>query len=141
MEEKSIYELVGGDPTFQRLVDVFYTRVEQDTLLRPMFPEELESGKQWQFLFLTQYFGGPARYQEQRGHPRLRMRHSPFPINQTARDHWLRHMLTAIDEVGIAEPARTEMRNYFERGSTFMINAEPAADNLLHWQLPKDAQS
>jgi hemoglobin len=141
MEEKAIYELVGGDPTFQRLVDIFYARVEQDAVLRPMFPEDLESGKQWQFLFLTQYFGGPARYQEQRGHPRLRMRHSPFPINQVARDHWLQHMLDAIDEVGIAEPARTEMRNYFERGSTFMINAESAADNLMHWQSPKDAQS
>lgn len=141
MQEKSIYELVGGDPTFQSLVDIFYTRVEQDTLLRPLFPEDLEPGKLWQFLFLTQYFGGPARYQDQRGHPRLRMRHAPFPINQAARDHWLAHMLAAIDEVGIAEPARTEMRNYFERGSTFMINAEPAADNLLHWQPPKDSQS
>jgi hemoglobin len=141
MEEKSIYELVGGDPTFQKLVDIFYARVEQDTLLRPMFPEELEAGKQWQFLFLTQFFGGPARYQEQRGHPRLRMRHFPFPIDQTARDHWLEHMLRAIDEVGIPEPARSEMRSYFERGSTFMINAEPSADNLMHLQSPKDSQS
>lgn len=141
MEEKSIYELVGGDPTFQKLVDIFYARVEQDAVLRPMFPEELEAGKHWQFLFLTQFFGGPARYQEQRGHPRLRMRHFPFPINQAARDHWLEHMLAAIDEVGIPEPARTEMRDYFERGSTFMINAEPAADNLMHLQSPKDSQS
>jgi hemoglobin len=141
MEEKSIYELVGGDPTFQKLVDIFYARVEQDAVLRPMFPEELEAGKHWQFLFLTQFFGGPARYQEQRGHPRLRMRHFPFSINQAARDHWLEHMLAAIDEVGISEPARTEMRDYFERGSTFMINAEPAADNLMHLQSPKDSQS
>lgn len=141
MEEKSIYELVGGDPTFQKLVDIFYARVEQDAVLRPMFPEELEAGKHWQFLFLTQFFGGPARYQEQRGHPRLRMRHFPFPINQAARDHWLEHMLDAIDGVGIPEPARTEMRDYFERGSTFMINAEPAADNLMHLQSPKDSQS
>jgi hemoglobin len=141
MEEKSIYELVGGDPTFQKLVDIFYARVEQDAVLRPMFPEELEAGKHWQFLFLTQFFGGPARYQEQRGHPRLRMRHFPFPINQDARNHWLEHMLAAIDEVGIPEPARQEMRDYFERGSTFMINAEPAAENLMHIQSPKDSES
>jgi hemoglobin len=141
MEEKSIYELVGGDPTFQKLVDIFYARVEQDSFLRPMFPEELEAGKHWQFLFLTQFFGGPARYQEQRGHPRLRMRHFPFPINQDARNHWLEHMLAAIDEVGIPEPARQEMRDYFERGSTFMINAEPAAENLMHIQSPKDSES
>ena len=141
MEEKSIYELVGGDPTFQKLVDIFYARVEQDAILRPMFPEELEAGKHWQFLFLTQFFGGPARYQEQRGHPRLRMRHFPFPINQAARNHWLEHMLAAIDEVGIPEPARQEMRDYFERGSTFMINAEPAAENLMHILSPKDSES
>lgn len=140
MEEKSIYEMVGRDPTFQKLVDIFYARVEQDTLLRPMFPENLESGKHWQFLFLTQFFGGPARYQQQRGHPRLRMRHIPFLIDQAARDHWLEHMLAAIDEVGIIDPARAEMRSYFERGSTFMINAEPAADNIIHWQPPKDSQ-
>lgn len=131
--EQSIYQQVGGDPTFQRLVDVFYRKVEADELLRPMFPDDLEPGKHWQFLFLTQVFGGPARYQVQRGHPRMRVRHMPFPINQAARDHWLAHMLSAIDEVGIAEPARTEMRTYFERGSAFMINMENTADNLMHY--------
>jgi hemoglobin len=132
--ERSVYELVGGDTTFQKLVDTFYAHVEADPVLRPMFPDDLMPGKRWQFLFLTQFFGGPARYAQERGHPRLRMRHFPFPIDQTARDHWLGHMLMAIDEVGIPEPARAEMREYFERGSAFMINAEPKADNLMHWQ-------
>jgi len=124
--EKTLYELVGGDDTFQRLVDEFYARVEQDELLMKMFPDDLEPGKQWQFLFLTQYFGGPVRYIPQRGHPRLRMRHMPFVIDQEARDHWLEHMLAAIDVVEIQEPMRSEMREYFERGSQFLINSYKA---------------
>lgn len=123
IDEQSVYELVGGDKTFQKLVDVFYQRVEADSFLRPMFPEDLEPGKRWQYLFLAQFFGGPARYIAERGHPRLRQRHFPFPVGQRARDHWLGHMLAAIDEVGIQEPARSVMRAYFERGSTFLMNA------------------
>lgn len=139
--EQSIYEMIGGEPTFQKLVDAFYARVEADPVLRPVFPADLEAGKQAQFLFLSQFFGGPTRYSEERGHPRLRMRHAPFQIDQKARDHWLMHMLAAIDEVGIAEPARSEMRDYFERGSTFMINVESTAENLMQWQPPRDTQS
>ena len=120
--EITLYEFVGGEQTFRRLVDEFYNRVEADPVLRPMFPTDLEPGKRYQFLFLSQYFGGPTTYNDQRGHPRLRMRHMPFAITEEARDHWLSHMLEAIDAVGIKEPARTEMREYFERGSTFMIN-------------------
>ena len=120
-QQQSVYDFVGGDEIFRKLVDTFYARVEADEVLRPMFPADMEPGKQWQFLFLTQYFGGPPRYAQERGHPRLRMRHAPFPIDKTARDHWLGHMLAAIEEVGIAEPARTTMRDYFEMASTHMI--------------------
>ncbi len=126
--ERTLYEIVGGDETFQRLVDDFYARIEQDDALRAMFPDDLEPGKKWQFLFLTQYFGGPARYAQERGHPRLRMRHHPFPIDQDARDRWTGHMLAAIDAVGIQEPARSTMREYFERGATFMINQYQPGD-------------
>lgn len=122
--ERTIYEVVGGDETFRRLVEVFYARVEADEGLRPMFPADLDAGKEWQFLFLTQFFGGPTRYMDQRGHPRLRMRHFPFAITQDARDRWLGHMLAAIDEAGIEEPARSFMRDYFERASTHMINKD-----------------
>jgi hemoglobin len=122
MSELSVYEFVGGDAAFQKLVDAFYARVEADPELRPLFPADLEAGKRWQFLFLTQFFGGPPRYSAERGHPRLRMRHMPFAINQRMRDLWLSHMLAAIDEAGIEEPARSTMRDYFERGSAFMIN-------------------
>lgn len=121
-DEQTIYEMIGGAATFQQLVDEFYTRVEADSALRAIFPDDLEPGKKWQYLFLAQYFGGPMDYGMQRGHPRLRMRHAPFPINQNLRDRWLSHMLAAIDEVGIEEPARSAMRDYFTRGSTFMIN-------------------
>lgn len=123
-EERSVFEIAGGEPVFRRLVDFFYARVEADEYLRPMFPEDMDEGKRWQFLFLMQLFGGPKDYAVERGHPRLRMRHFPFPITQRARNHWLLHMLDAVDEAGIPEPARTTMREYFERSSTHMINLD-----------------
>ncbi len=122
---QTVYELVGGDGTFRALVDAFYRRVEADPVLAPVFPEPREPGKIGQYLFLVQYFGGPHRYSEERGHPRLRMRHAPFPIGQRERDAWLMHMLAAVDEVGIAEPMRGVMREYFDRAATFMMN-QPA---------------
>jgi hemoglobin len=89
-----------------------------------MFPDDLEPGKRWQFLFLTQFFGGPQRYAVERGHPRLRMRHFPFPIDESARDRWLGHMLAALDEVGVEEPMRGMMRDYFVRAAAHMVNVE-----------------
>lgn len=121
-QEQTVYEMVGGEDTFRRLVDVFYTLVEADSELRKIFPEDLEPGKHWQFLFLMQYWGGPTQYGEERGHPRLRMRHMPYAISPDLRDRWVAHMLSAIDQVGIQEPARSRMREYFEQGATFMIN-------------------
>jgi len=123
--DPTIYELVGGEPAFRRLVDLFYARVEQDPLLRPLFPADLGPGKEHQRLFLIQYFGGPRTYDAQRGHPRLRMRHAPFVIGQAARDAWLGHMLAAVDEAVIDEPARSAMRSYFELAATAMINQQP----------------
>ncbi|NJN15892.1 MAG: globin [Oscillochloris sp.] len=122
MNEPTIYAQVGGEPTFRRLVDVFYALVEADPLLRPLFPADLEPGKEHQRLFLIQYFGGPTSYNQLRGHPRLRMRHAPFSIGPAERDAWLNHMLAAIDEVGIADPARTTMREYFQNAAGAMMN-------------------
>lgn len=119
---QSVYEMIGSEEPFRELVNTFYDKVEKDDVLRPMFPDDLEEGKKWQFLFILQFFGGPTRYMQERGHPRLRMRHFPFPINQEARDHWLEHMLASIEEVGIEEPARSIMRDYFIKSSTFLIN-------------------
>lgn len=138
-DAQTVYELVGGDATFQKLVDVFYRRIEADPVLRPLFPDDLEPGERWQFLFLTQFFGGPARYAAERGHPRMRQRHMPFAIDREARDRWLGHMLAAIDIVGIQEPARGTMRDYFERSSMFMVNVEP--EETIPLYEPPDADS
>lgn len=127
-QETPVYDMIGGENTLRQLVEVFYAKVESDAALRAMFPPDLEPGKYWQFLFLMQYFGGPTRYAEERGHPRLRMRHNPYPIDTQARDRWLQYMLEAIDEVGIQGEAREIMRAYFERASAFMINLERPAD-------------
>jgi hemoglobin len=126
LHPRLVYDGIGGDETFRRLVDAFYRRVEADPLLRPIFPKDMREGKEKQFLFLTQYFGGPDRYSQQHGHPRLRMRHLPFSIGQAERDAWLGHMLAAIDEIDVPEPYATVMREYFEHGSAFMMNRSDA---------------
>jgi hemoglobin len=118
----SVFEMVGGEATFHALVDRFYAKIAADPVLRPIFPDHMDEGKRWQYLFLVQLFGGNTQYNVERGHPRLRMRHMPFFIDQQARDRWLTHMLAAMDEVGIVEPAFGIMKSYFERAATQMIN-------------------
>ena len=125
---RSVYELLGGEDPLRLLVDAFYDKVEADAILRPMYPADLGESKRRLFLFLLQFFGGPARYSEERGHPRLRMRHFPFAIDRQARDHWLDHICAAIDETGIEEPARSMMRDYFERSSAFLINRPDSSE-------------
>src|SRR5437588_11989547 len=105
-QAQTIFEAVGGLETFRRLVDAFYRGVETDPLLRPMYPADLTESREHLALFLAQYFGGPGTYSEQRGHPRLRRRHLPFPIDAAARDAWLRHMRAAVEEIALPEPAR-----------------------------------
>lgn len=122
MSEPTIYEQIGGEATFRRIVDIFYARVEADPRLRHLFPTDLEPGKEHQRLFLMQYFGGPRTYSEHRGHPRLRMRHAPFPIGPRERDAWLEHMLAALNEAGVSEPARSVMESYFRHAAQAMMN-------------------
>src|SRR5215813_3347394 len=122
---KSVYEQVG-EQGFERLLAAFYRRVAVDPILRPVYPEADLSGAERRLrMFLVQYFGGPTTYSEERGHPRLRMRHMPFVIGQRERDAWVAAMLAALDEVEIPEPAHSAMRDYFEKGADFMINASP----------------
>lgn len=121
MDEHSIYPHYGDEP-FHRLVDGFYARVEQEPLLRPMYPDDLASSREHLFLFLVQYFGGPQTYMAQRGHPRLRMRHVPFVIGEAERDAWYTHMTASLAEAGFAPDAQELMRSYFERAATFLIN-------------------
>jgi hemoglobin len=121
---QSIYEMVGGQETFDRVVDDFYERVETDAVLRPIYPDSLEASRQKLALFLAQFFGGPDVYSQRRGHPRLRARHLEFAIGRAERDAWLGHMLAALDAAGVQEPALTHMRDYFRDASAFLINQD-----------------
>ncbi|TQK19728.1 hemoglobin [Microbacterium sp. SLBN-154] len=120
---RSFYDEVGGHDTFVRLVDVFYREVAADEVLRPMYPEEdLGPAKDRLTLFLEQYWGGPATYSLQRGHPRLRMRHAPFHVNPDARDRWLRHMRTAVDELRLPPLQEETLWDYLHRAAFAMVN-------------------
>jgi hemoglobin len=120
--EYTVYDQVGAEG-FVRLIDAFYRRVASDPILRPMYPEgDLTPAARRLRMFLEQFFGGPRTYEEERGHPRLRMRHVPFAIDQAARDVWMGHMRAALDEAEIPEPARSTLLVYFERVATHMIN-------------------
>ncbi len=119
----TLYEQVGGMPAFERLARAFYRRVAADPRLRAMFPPDLTLSAEHLALFLAQRFGGPTTYAQQRGHPRLRLRHRPFRIGRAERDAWVGHMVAAMDEVGIPEPARTLLHTYFADTGTFLINA------------------
>lgn len=124
-EAPTAYERMGGHDTFVRLVDAFYEGVASDEPLRALYPEEdLGPAADRLRMFLEQYFGGPNTYSEQRGHPRLRMRHAPFAVTPDQRDRWLRHMLAAADGIALAEPENTELRSYLTYAADFMVNAQ-----------------
>lgn len=120
----SVFESVGGHDTFTALVDAFYDGVANDEALIAMYPDGAElDGAKWRLqAFLEQYFGGPATYSEQRGHPRLRMRHNPFPVTFDARDRWLTHMRAALDSVALPPMYDELMWDYFERAASAMVN-------------------
>jgi len=120
---RSVYELAGGEPVFRLLVQRFYAQVATDPVLRAVYPEEdLAAATERLTLFLVQYWGGPATYSEQRGHPRLRMRHQPFAIGQAERDAWLGHMTASVESLDLAPAVRKALLDYFETASTAMIN-------------------
>lgn len=118
----SVYELVGGQAGMEALVDAFYERVDRDAVLRPLYPDDLTDSRRHLALFLAQYFGGPTTYSEQRGHPRLRMRHAHIAIGQAERDAWYSAMAAALDDVAVAEPSRSAMLEYFAGSADWMIN-------------------
>jgi hemoglobin len=120
----SMYEQVGGDDFFYRLVDGFYQVVEHDALLRPMYPNDLTDAKRHFALFLIQYWGGPSTYQEERGHPRLRMRHVPFAITKRARDAWMSAMTSALESVReeLSEAQYEEFYDYFDMAAKQLRN-------------------
>lgn len=118
-----LFDAIGGTETFRRLVKHFYEGVASDEVLKPMYPEEdLGPAEERLRMFLEQYWGGPSTYQEQRGHPRLRMRHMPFKVNPEARDRWLMHMRAAVDDLQLAPMHEEELWSYLERAAYAMLN-------------------
>ena len=126
-EQMRVHDVVGSD-FFADLVEAFYEGVETDELLRPMYPADLAGAKARLAMFLVQYWGGPSTYSEQRGHPRLRMRHMPFTFDEAARDAWLRHMRAALEitaERRGSPPIVVEaVDDYFVRSAEFLRNTE-----------------
>lgn len=119
----TFYEAVGGEPTFRKLVDAFYEGVANDPVLRPLYPEEdLGPAADRLRMFLIQYWGGPSTYSEQRGHPRLRMRHAPFKVGLKERDAWLSHMQTAVKSLDLPEDQYVMLWDYLERAAFSMVN-------------------
>ena len=122
MDESAIYQMVGEDG-FIRLVAAFYRQVPHDDILGKMYPaDELAAAEERLRDFLIYRFGGPQRYIEQRGHPRLGARHMPFQIDRAARDNWMRLMNNAFAEAKLPPEAEQHLRAFFDQLSTFMIN-------------------
>lgn len=131
-----IYHIIGAEG-FQKLVSGFYQRVADDDILRPMYPgNNLAPAERRLRLFLEQYFGGPPTYSMERGHPRLRMRHMSFKIDQEGRDRWLKLMLAALDDCDFSSAVTEIMRNYFEQGATFLMNDHPTSGGMFTSQQP-----
>lgn len=118
----TLFDRAGGEPWFTALVDRFYARVETDAILRPLYPEDLAPGRAHLASFLAQYWGGPANYSAERGHPRLRQRHFPFAIGAAERDAWVAHMTAAVRAGGLSPADEREMLDYFGMAATSLIN-------------------
>jgi hemoglobin len=122
LTEDQVYARVGEEG-FARLVRAFYAQVPQDDILGPMYPaEELAAAEARLRDFLVGRFGGPPRYVEQRGHPRLRMRHMPFAIDRRARDRWMQLMDNALEQTALPEDVTTLLREFLGQVATFMVN-------------------
>ncbi|ROP37976.1 globin [Saccharothrix texasensis] len=121
---ENFYEAVGGYETFHKIVAVFYQEVADDPVLRPLYPEEDLGPAEERFrLFLMQYWGGPHTYSDNRGHPRLRMRHAPFVIGPAERDAWLRCIKVGVDAVDLSPEHRKQLWAYLEMAANSMMNA------------------
>lgn len=118
----TLYELVGGSAWFESLVGRFYAGVADDPVLRPLYPDDLSDAHAHLAGFLIQYWGGPGTYSEERGHPRLRMRHIPFAIGPAERDAWYRHMEAAVQAGGLDPEVEQHVLAYFKRAADHMVN-------------------
>jgi hemoglobin len=124
-DPQSFYDEVGGAPVFDKIVSRFYEEVAEDEVLRPLYPDEdLGAAEVRLRMFLEQYWGGPRTYSDQRGHPRLRMRHAPFKIGPIERDAWLRCMRIGVDEAGLDDEHRAQLWQYLQYAAISMMNAD-----------------
>ena len=122
-EAATFYDQIGGEPVFSALVAHFYAAVKEDPVLRPMYPGDDWEGAETRLrMFLQQYWGGPRTYSEERGHPRLRMRHAPFAIDDAARQAWLTHMRAAVDSLGLTAEQDATLWGYLEMAARSMQN-------------------
>lgn len=123
-QEMSVYDLVGGMAFFEGLVDTFYVGIERDEVLAPLYPEapDFSAARHRLTLFLAQYWGGPTTYLQERGHPKLRMRHFPFPIGLVQRDRWMLHMTNALKQSGADEAIQIALLDYFVRAAEHLRN-------------------
>ena len=122
--EVSFYDAVGGEPTFRTIVARFFAQVATDDVLLSVYPQDdLEGAEQRLRMFLVQYWGGPPTYSEQRGHPRLRMRHAPFRIGPVERDAWLDAMREAVDAAGLEQSHRERLWEYLQMTAQHMVNS------------------
>ena len=120
----TFYDEIGGHPVFAGIVERFYVAVAADPVLRPLYPEADLGPAEVRFrMFLEQYWGGPTTYSDQRGHPRLRMRHQPFTVTPAQRDRWLTHMMAAVDTLDLAPANDLLLRDYLERAAHSMVNS------------------
>ncbi|AZG43963.1 Group 2 truncated hemoglobin GlbO [Gordonia insulae] len=125
--QRTFYDEVGGAETFHKLTARFYEEVAADEVLRPLYPEEdLGPAERRLRMFLEQYWGGPRTYSDERGHPRLRMRHQPFRVGPIERDAWLRCMhiaIASIDEQNLDDAHRRALVDYMEMAANSMVNS------------------
>lgn len=123
-DDLTLFERVGGEPFFQRLVDEFYDGVATDPVLLPLYPEQhdLSGARHRLMLFLVQYWGGPTTYMDERGHPRLRMRHMPFHVGPLERDRWLHHMVHAVERTTDDPDVQRSLLQYFVPAAEHLRN-------------------
>lgn len=122
---RAVFDRVGGEEAFHRLVDDFYDKVEGDELLRPIYPEDLEPGKTHLAMFLAQYWGGGPIYSSERGHPRLRQRHADFEITPEAASRWQELMSEAITEQGWPDDVEESVLEYIAWATPTLVNSMP----------------
>jgi len=121
---ENFYAEVGGAPVFDKIVARFYELVRENEVLRPLYPEQdLGPAEVRLRMFLEQYWGGPRTYSDRRGHPRLRMRHAPFPVTPLAKEHWLRHFRAGLDEADLPPELDAQFWDYVTHAAQFMVNS------------------